>query len=81
MRLAGRIKFASDKGNQTTTDNVEDQKQLFEQSENWVLQFDLADNQYGQRTNGSVPAHIATTGWNRVLGQAESVMRLELTSS
>ena len=61
VRPARQIKFASDKGNQITTRKVEEEVPLFEQSDDWVLQFDLAYNEDGQRKNGPFPAHIATT--------------------
>ena len=45
-----------------TTDKVEEEVPLFEQSDDWVLQFGLAYNEDGQRKNGRFLAHIATTG-------------------
>ena len=69
---ARQIKFASDKGNQITTRKVEEEFPLFKQSGDWMLQFDLAYNEDGQRKNGPFPAHIATTG-KRPDGQEENL--------
>ena len=45
-----------------TSRKVRGEVPLFEQSDGWVLQFDLAYNEDGQRKNGPFPAHIATMG-------------------
>ena len=63
---------------------MEEEVPLFEQSDDWVLQFDLAYNEDGQRKNGPFPAHIATTG-KRPDGimfsdKLKAVMWLELPS-
>ena len=58
---AHQIKFVSHKGNHITTGNVEEEVPHFEQSGDWVLQFDLAYNADDQRKNGPFPAHTATT--------------------
>ena len=62
VRPAHQSKFASDKGNQITTGNVEEEVPLFEQSDDWVLQFYLAYNKGRQRKNWPFLASIATTG-------------------
>ena len=46
-----QIKFASDKGNRISTRSVEAEVPLFEQSDDWVLQFDLDYKKDGQRKN------------------------------
>ena len=84
VRHAHQIKFASDKGSQITTCKAQEEVPLFEQSDVWVLQFDLAYNEAGQRNNGPFPAHIATTG-KRPDGimfsdKLKAVMWLELSS-
>ena len=55
------IKFSSDKCNQITTGKDKEKVPLFEESDDWVLRFDLAYNEDGS-DNRPFPAHIATTG-------------------
>ena len=85
MRPACQIKFASDNDNQITMGKVEEKVPLFEQSDDWLVQSDLAYNEDGQGNNGPFPAHIATTGkqLDRIMfsDNLKSVMSLELTSA
>ena len=62
VQPACQKKLASGKGNQIITRKVEEGVPLFEQSDYWVLQFDLAYNEDGQRKNGPFLARISTTG-------------------
>ena len=92
VQPARQIKFASDKGSQITTDhNTQSGKRRCYYSskamigDDWVLQFDLAYNDVGQRKNGPFSARIATTGkWLDGImfsDKLEAVMWLELTST
>ena len=79
-----QIKFASDKGNRISTRSVEAEVPLFEQSDDWVLQFDLDYKKDGQRKNGPFPVHITPTEQRpdgiMFSDKLKTVMWLELTS-
>ena len=67
-----------------TTRSVEVEVPLFEQSDDWVLQFDLAYNEDGQGKNGPFSAHIATKGQRpdgvKFSEKLKALMWLKLTS-